>query len=57
MATAGNQADSELVLHDWQGANRSQAAKYLDKRLAETSSNYKSVAVATFLLTTAIAGA
>ena len=56
MATAGNQADSELVLHDWQGANRSRAAKYLDKRLAETSSNYKSVAVATFLLTTAIAG-
>ena len=53
---AGNQADSELVLHDWQGANRSRAAKYLDQRLAETSSNYKSVAVATFFLTTAIAG-
>ena len=56
MATAGNQADSELVLHDWQGANRSRAAKYLDQRLAETSSHYKSVAVATFFLTTAIAG-
>jgi hypothetical protein len=53
MAIAGNQADSELVLHDWQGANRSRAAKYLDKRLAETSSNYKSMAVATFFLTTA----
>ena len=56
MATAGKRTDSELVLQDWQGADRSRAAKYLDKRLAEASSNYKSVAFATFLLTTMVAG-
>ena len=56
MATAGKRTDSELVLQDWQGSDRSRAAKYLDKRLAEASSNYKSVAFATFLLTTMVAG-
>jgi hypothetical protein len=56
MATAGKRTDSELVLQNWQGADRSRAAKYLDKRLAEASSNYKSVAFATFLLTTMVAG-
>ena len=56
MATAGKRTDSELVLQDWQGADRSRAAKYLDKRLAEAGSNYKSVAFATFLLTTMVAG-
>ncbi len=56
MATAGNRTDSELVLQDWQGADRSRAAKYLDKRLAEAGSNYKSVAFATFLLTSMVAG-
>ncbi|MBT6919057.1 MAG: hypothetical protein HN985_04975, partial [Planctomycetaceae bacterium] len=56
MATAGNRTDSELVLQDWQGADRSRAAKYLDKRLAEAGSNYKSVAFATFLLTAMVAG-
>ena len=56
MATVDSQTDSELVLSDWDGSNRSRASRYLDKRLAETSSNYKSVAVATFLLTAAIAG-
>ena len=56
MATAGNRTDSELVLQDWHGADRSRAAKYLDKRLAEAGSNYKSVAFATFLLTSMVAG-
>ncbi len=56
MATAGNRTDSELVLQDWQGADRSRAAKYLDKRLAEAGANYKSVAFATFLLTTMVVG-
>ena len=56
MATIDSQTDSELVLSDWEGSNRSRASRYLDKRLAETSSNYKSVVVATFLLKVAIAG-
>ena len=56
MATAGNRTDSELVLQDWQGADRSRASKYLDKRLAEAGANYKSVAFATFLLTAVVAG-
>ncbi|MDA8041940.1 MAG: hypothetical protein MPJ22_05930, partial [Pirellulales bacterium] len=56
MATIDSQTDSELVLSDWEGSNRSRASRYLDKRLAETSSNYKRVAVATFLLMVAIAG-
>ena len=56
MVTAGKRTDSELVLQDWQGSDRSRAAKYLDKRLAEAGSNYKSVAFATFLLTTMVAG-
>ena len=45
MATIDSQTDSELVLHDWEGSNRSRAVEdILIKRLAETSSNYKSVA-------------
>lgn len=57
MATIEKHPESALTLAEWQAADRSKAARYLAARLAETRASYRSVSVATFVLTVAVATA
>lgn len=57
MATIEKQPESALTLAEWQAADRSKAARYLADRLAETRASYRSVSVATFVLTVTVAAA
>ncbi len=54
MATIEKHPESALTLAEWRAADRSKAARYLAARLAETRASYRSVSVATFVLTVAV---
>ena len=56
MATIEKQPETALTIAEWQDADRSKASRYLSDRLTETRADYRSVAVATFVLATAVAG-
>ncbi|NBP88568.1 MAG: hypothetical protein EBU59_08700, partial [Planctomycetia bacterium] len=57
MATIEKQPETALTIAEWRDAGRSKASRYLADRLTETRSDYRSVAVATFVLGVAVAGA
>ena len=56
MATVEQQPSPALAVSDWPDAERSKASRYLAQRLAETRADFKSVAVAGFVLSLAVAG-
>jgi len=57
MATIEKQPETALTIAEWRDAGRSKASRYLSDRLTQTRSDYRSVAVATFVLGVAVAGA